>query len=239
MRAANPSPYDAAVVEHAVMGAARQRMLEGLVHGCKWTASLEAGLITFGGLGEYRVQVIGTWGYADDTFEWAWSNPAAAGWEPSLEVARHARELGRQRDWGLFDRERVAGAWVNPLELAYVCGELHGGLPLHVGGYDGGSFLMLVDIPVDGLKLPFAALSGVLLGFQERTLTQVRPCAERFLERLGYSLERGPTHTDARRHQTGASHIERARLRWCFASGRLDRVELDRIPLPARAALPA
>ena len=132
------SAYEADVIEHVLVGRARARMLEDVRDGKPWNADLERGELKLGAT-TFRAQILGTFSLQSGTFLWAWANPGSDGWTNALTVANALRARGAQPGQAVFAEASIAAGWVNPNELAYVSGELAGGHPVFVGGYDGGA----------------------------------------------------------------------------------------------------
>lgn len=183
------SLYDRAVVEHGLYGTARSRMLVELTADKPWQAQLDTGTVSFGGEA-YDAQIVGTHSERDDTFLWAWANPGAAQWGPSLEAANALRELGKKPGYAVFEERKVAGEWVRFKELSWVAGELSGERAVHFADAGNGTTaIMLIDGgPTNMAEFPLAFLPGVVLAFQPETALPMRACLARFLERLGFTV---------------------------------------------------
>ena len=139
------SLYDRAVVEHGLYGAARSRMLVELTTDKPWQARLDTGSVTFGDE-TYDAQILGTHSERDDTFLWAWANPGAAQWGPSLEAANALRARGEKPGYAVFSERKVAGEWVRFRELSWVAGELSGERAVHFADAGNGTTaVMLID----------------------------------------------------------------------------------------------
>jgi|GEM_PF-6465512 len=197
------SAYEADVIEHVLVGRARARMLEDLRDGTPWNADLERGELELGAT-VYRAQILGTFSLESGTFLWAWANPGSDGWTNSLTVANGLRARGAQPGQAVFAEASIAAGWVNPNELAYVSGELAGGHPVFVGGYDGGAaFLLLTSLRLDVQQLPLAYLPGILADLPSVTTGDPRRCTRRFAERLGFAVAETPSSTSATRTDGG------------------------------------
>lgn len=182
------SAYEADVVEHVLAGRARARMLEELREGKPWNVDLERGELRLGDT-TFRAQVLGTFSQQSETFLWAWANPGSDKWTSSLTIANAMRGRAAQPGQAVYAEAKVASGWVNPNELAYVCGELSGGYPVFVGGYDGGAaFMLLTSLRLDFQQLSLAYVPGILLDLPSFTMGNPRLCARRFAERLGLAV---------------------------------------------------
>ena len=210
------SAYEADVIEHVLVGRARARMLEDVRDGKPWNADLERGELELGAT-TYRAQILGTFSMQSGTFLWAWANPGSDGWTNSLTVANALRARGAQPGQAVFAEASIAAGWVNPNELAYVSGELAGGHPVFVGGYDGGAaFLLLTSLRLDVQQLPLAYFPGILLDLPSVTMGDPRRlsppaetpdrrtrCTRRFAERLGFAVTETPSSMSGTRSDGG------------------------------------
>ncbi len=183
------SAYEIDVVEHLLVGRARARMLEEIREGKPWNVALDRGELTIGGAA-YQVQILGTYSEQSNTFLWAWANPGSAGWTPSLTVANALRTRAEEPGQAVYAEPKVAADWVNPRELALVAGEVSGGHPVFVGGYDGGAaFLLVTSLRLDFKKLELTYLPGIVLDLPSLTVADPRLCTFSFLERLGFEVD--------------------------------------------------
>lgn len=201
------SAYDAAVVEHGLFGRARARLFEDVTTRKPWGLDLTTGILTIDGQA-HPAHILGTFVPAG-TFLWAWANPGAGDWAKSLRAATQLRALGDKPGYAVFRERSISDEWVNPYELAYVCGELVGGLPVY--RFDTGTatmFLLAGDAPADPAGLSLAYLSGVLLDFQQASMVDMRPCVARFLTRLGFTRP-----SEAAPDSYARAHIK-LRLEW-------------------------
>ncbi len=197
------SAYEADVIEHVLVGRARARMLEDVRDGKPWNADLERGELELGAT-MYRAQILGTFSMKSGTFLWAWANPGSDGWTNSLTVANALRARGAQPGQAVFAEASIAAGWVNPNELAFVSGELAGGHPVFVGGYDGGAaFLLLTSLRLDVQQLPLAYFPGILLDLPSVTMGDPRRCTRRFAERLGFAVTETPSSMSGTRSDGG------------------------------------
>ncbi len=182
--------FDAAVVEHLLVARARSRMLEDVRANRPWNVDLGTGELTLGG-DRHSAQILGTFARESQTFLWAWGNPGAAEWGPSLGLVNALRILAESTP-GLacFGERIVPAARVNPNELGLVAAELSGRHPLFVGGYDGGAaFLMVTSLKLRFEELPIAYLPGIFVDLPTiSTTAPPRACIRRFLERSGFAL---------------------------------------------------
>ena len=215
------SLYDRDVVEYGLCGAARSRMLVELTADKPWRARLDEATVTFGEE-TYDAQILGTHSDRDDTFLWAWANPGAAQWGPSLEAVNALRALGEKVGYGVLRERKVAGEWVRFRELAWVAGELAGHRAVHFADAGNGTTaVMLIDGgPTDLKDFPLVFLPGVLLGFQPETALPMRACLERFLDRLGFVVEHEQTLVRATRQDGNSVKVE------LDGEGRVTKVQL-------------
>jgi len=185
------SEYDRDVVEHALVGRARSRMFRALHRSAAWSiafdrAQIEIGNRTFG------AQLLGTHSQTSDTFLWSWANPGADQWSPDvLDVARELRARGERPGNAVFRERKIAARWVNPYELAWVAGELVGGLPIFAGEHDGTTAFVAIagiDDPPDPELIDPAYLPGVILELHLYIAADPRMCVRIFAERLGFEL---------------------------------------------------
>jgi len=197
------SAYEADVIEHVLVGRARARMLEDVRARKPWDANLERGELEIGDA-TYRCQILGTFSQQSETFLWAWANPGSGGWAGSLSIANDLRARGAQPGQAVYAEPKIATAWVNPNELAYVSGELSGGHPVFVGSYDGGAaFLLVTSLRLDFQQLSIAYLPGILLGIPSVTMGNPRLCMRRFAERLGFLVTETPSSMSGTRSDGG------------------------------------
>jgi hypothetical protein len=199
------SAYDAAVVEHALYGLARARLFDGVARGRSWDADLGAGRLTIGAR-RYQAQIIGTFARGSRTFLWAWANPGASGWGPSLRAANELRALAQRRGHAVFDQRSVADGWVNARELAYVSGELAGGHPIYAAEAGAATvFLLVTDAEVDPIDMSVALFPDLFLDFQSFAMVDLSACVARFLERVGFEVMGTDAATHGFRERDGAS----------------------------------
>jgi hypothetical protein len=199
------SAYDEAVVEHALFGLARAHVLDRLAQGTTWDVDLGAGTLSLGRR-RHRAQILGTFAKGSRNFLWAWANPGASSWEPSLEVVSELRTLAGRKGNALFGVKSIAEGWVNPRELAYVSGELAGGFPVYAP--DAGHatvFLVVTDAGVDPHELPLAALPDLFFDFQSFAMVDLSACVARFLVRLGFEVSATDARTSGWRTRDGAA----------------------------------
>jgi hypothetical protein len=175
--------FDPDVREHALMGRARARMFEEISGGQAWSVDLAQATMRIGPR-SYRAQILGTFSRASSTFLWAWANPGAGDWGPSLQAAQNLRESGDP----VFATPQIDAADVDPKVLGWVAGELVGEHPLFCGPYDGGYALLLpVPANVDAKLISPAFLSGVMLEAGALGVS-ARSAVSRFLTRLGFEV---------------------------------------------------
>lgn len=218
------SVYDQDVVEHGLCGAARSRMLLELTDGKPWQVQLDEGSIVFGSE-RFKVQILGTHSGRDDTFLWAWANPGAAQWGPSVNAANALRARGEKPGSAVFRERKIAGQWVHFRELAWVSGELAKAGTVHFADAGGGTTaVMLVEGgSTDLAQFPLVFLPGVLLEFQGASMVPVRACLLRFLERLKFTVEQEKSSVRARRADGNTMTID------FDAQGRITNVQLKAV----------
>jgi hypothetical protein len=187
------SQYDAHVIENVLIGRTRARMFEDLSRGKPWNMDMTSGSLKIDGT-RYDAQVLGTFSAESGTFLWAWANPGAGQWGPSLILANQLRKRGDAPGNAVFAQQKVSVAWVHPLELSYVCGELSGGHPVYVA--DAGTTTVLLLVTSIKLKTELvspAYIPGILLDVQQHVLVDFRPCVERYLQRLNLIVAPEPS----------------------------------------------
>jgi hypothetical protein len=187
--------YRAAVVEHGLFGRARARLFENVWEGQPWRVDLETGFLK---IGEHKLRgdILGTHVAEDDSFLWAWANPGAVHWEKSLGAAKQMKALGAKPGHKVFREPSFTGGFVNFVELAYVCGELAGGLPVYPADTGAATAVLLVrGANVDPATIPLIYLPGVLLDFQALGPWDMPLCVRRFLERLGFAPQADGRYT--------------------------------------------
>ena len=217
------SAYDRDVVEHALVGRARSRMFRARHDSVTWSIALDRTEIDIGGR-TFGAQLLGTHARASDTFLWSWANPAAAEWSPDvLDVANELRERGSRAGNAVFREPKVAARWVNPYELAWVAGELAGGLPIFAGEHGGTTAFVAVvgvDDPPDPELLDPAYLPGMILELHLHIAADPQTCVRVFAERLGFEIDEDERTLRARRADCGF-------VATFDAQGRPQRVEMS------------
>ena len=201
------SAYDADVVEHALFGLCRARMLDDRFHGMRWNVDLAAGQLVVGDE-MHRIAVVGTYAHASKTFLWAWENPQAVGWGRSLEGTMALRSRGKIPGQSVYSESNVSADWVDARELAHVAGEVSGGHPVYSA--DTGSaiaYLLVTDVRLNPQEISIAYLPGVLLDFASFAKVEQRPCAERLLVRLGFTLEQRKEKSIVATRARDSSHL--------------------------------
>ncbi len=209
--------YHADVTEHALMGAARSRLLEDVRGEDGWEVALDEGTLRIGER-TYRTQILGTFSASARTFMWAWGNPGAADWGPSTAAAL---ALKGRASADVFGARVVAEDLVDARELAFVAGELAGGHPVFLGGYDGGCAMLLVtDLPLDPASLPIVYVPGLLGDLATYVRVPPLPCIRRFAQRTGFAVEEPTARKLIARRKDGTFEVELDR------KGRIEGVEL-------------
>ena len=196
------SAYDPLVTRHAFTGFLRQQVFAELAHGRPGHCDLAAGTLTVAGVGTFAVDVLGTFSEAGRTFLWSWANPGAWDWAAEgLAYANNLRQLGQQHP-GLsaFTEPQLAGSWVDPQELAYVCGERVGGRPLYILQSGSNRVYLLVHLDVPGVltSFPPETWHHRIFEFYGRTSGDQRATIERGLEKSELQVSSTPAQTVAR-----------------------------------------
>jgi hypothetical protein len=183
--------YEAAVTEHVLFGLARSRELEERFDGVAWRVDLTRAELTLEDAGTFPVQLLGTWSHESDTFLWSWANPNSGEWKPSVVAAEALRARGHgEPGFAAFTERKIAPAWVHPMELALVAGELSGGLPVLARTSDtGATALFLVGgTDLESFEPNPIKLRGLVDDLEAFVMAPVRPIVERFLARLRFSV---------------------------------------------------
>jgi hypothetical protein len=181
--------YERDVTEHLLFGMARSRIFDDVSAGKPWNADLETGALEIGGQ-VYESQILGSFAPGPRTFLWAWANPGAEGWATSLQAVNEVREFGEKPGYAVFREPNVPETRVHPRELALMAAELAGGHPVYAADAGGPVVFLLVGTPVDPRTVSLAYLPGILVDFQSISRAEKASCVARFLERLGFTVER-------------------------------------------------
>lgn len=182
------SGYDKDVLEHVLYGRARARMFEDVSGDKAWSVDLALSELKIGDQ-THTVQILGTWSNESNTFLWAWANEGKGEWGKSTEMADALHKRAALPGQAVFSQRKVAKAWVDPIELAYVAGELAGGYPVFLAEHAKGYALLLVtDAKIDVTGLPVVYVPGVILDTSPHIMGDRRACVRRFAARLGYEL---------------------------------------------------
>jgi hypothetical protein len=189
------------VVEHLLFNLARSRIFEDVSAGKPWNVDLGTSVLDIGGQ-RYESQILGTFAAGSRTFLWAWANPGAGGWEPSLQAAKEARSLAGKPGHALFGEKELPEARVDPRELAHVTAELVGGHPVYAPTAGGAVVFLIVGTPVDPRTISPAYIPGILVQLQSISRADKLACVARFFERLEYTTEISPRHIAATRGST-------------------------------------
>lgn len=199
------SAYDAAVIEHALYGLARAHVFEAIVRNDASSADLGAGTLRIGAR-RFRAQILGTFAKGSRTFLWAWANPDAQDWGPSLRAANSLRSLSWRTGHDVYGVRSVREGQVNPRELAYVSGELIGGFPVYAADAGPATVFMLVsDARLDPADLGITALPRLFRDFESFAMVDRSACVARFLARIGFEVTSTDGSTSGWRAQDGAA----------------------------------
>ena len=196
------SEYDQEVVEHALVGRARARMFEGMTKTAAWSVALDLAQLQIG-YRTFNAQLLGTYSHQSDTFLWSWANPGAGHWPRQvIDIASELRAWGERPGYAVFREPKIAAGWVKPYELAWVAGELVGGIPIFVGRSGITTAFLAVtglDDPPDVQLLSPAYIPGVILELHLYIAANPRNCVRTFAHRLGFDLEDDDRSIRARR----------------------------------------
>ena len=109
---------DALWTQHGAASFAKVRHLADLVDGLSWQVDLEAGEVYFGDKYTWKIQFLGSEGYAAGTWLWCWANEQMQYLPDSVtHGARSLRAFGEQRDVpelrdGSFELGEIAGDFI-------------------------------------------------------------------------------------------------------------------------------
>jgi hypothetical protein len=172
---------------------ARQLALADLIGDRDWQVDLAAGTARFGTDLTYPIQLLGTEGYADGTWLWAWANGESDIQPVQLHLCGWIREYGRQN--GIpeltepgFPLQRADGH-----RLALLASGLTG-RAYYRGPYDGGAlFFHLENLPEQVLapappERALTVLGQVIQSFEVDHRTMVPA----FLRQQGWQVEAAP-----------------------------------------------
>jgi hypothetical protein len=188
---------------------ARQLALADLIGDSGWQVDLVAGAATFGAGLRFPIQLLGTEGYEDGTWLWAWANSESDISPVLLHLCGWIREYGRQNGIpelteASFPLDRADGH-----RLALLASGLTG-RAYYRGPYDGGAlFFHLENLPEQVLapvppERALTVIGQVIQSFEvdHRTMVQA------FLRQQGWQVEAGPRLVVGRHPAGSEARIE-------------------------------
>jgi hypothetical protein len=142
------APLKALLARHAVSSMLKQLALQDAIGAARWRVDLQEGSIWFGDGGPHSIQLLGTEGYGDGTWLWAWANDLSDLPPEVIQASVRLRGIGTEENVPELVTGRIPLQEVDGHRLATVaCGLLQAG-SYYRGPYEGGAaFFLLTDFP--------------------------------------------------------------------------------------------
>ena len=199
------SDFAASLSRYIGVAFAQQCTFEQFLGDADWHLNLDVGAVTFGELGTFSVQLLGSVSESQNTWLWAWANQSP-GILPAATA--HANELRGAVALPEFQRPVVSLSEATGHELAMTVSGLAGGIPYFRGPFPGGAVYFLVTGlpfggPPDPASLP-ELVADLLVAFPK---VNARLAVEGLLEDIGIAVTRDGDRVSAR-SATGVLEFE-------------------------------
>jgi hypothetical protein len=172
---------------------ARQLALADLIGDRDWRVDVPGGVAAFGADLRFPIQLLGTEGYGDGSWQWAWANKESEIPPVLLHLCGWVREYGRQNGIAELTEASLPLQRVDGHRLALLAAGLTG-RAYYRGPYDGGAlFFHLENLPEQVLApvAPERALTVIGQVIQSFEVDH-RSMAQAFLRQQGWQLEATP-----------------------------------------------
>jgi hypothetical protein len=188
---------------------ARQLALADLIGDGGWQVDLAAGTVTFGDGLRFPIQLLGTEGYEDGTWLWAWANEESDIPPVLLHLCGWIREYGRQNGIPELTEASFPLTRADGHRLALLAAGLTG-RAYYRGPYEGGAlFFHLENLPEQVLApvTPERALTVIGQAIQSFELDH-RLMVQAFLQQQGWQVETAPQQVIGHHPDGSEAHID-------------------------------
>lgn len=171
--------------QHGAASFAKARHVAELVEGLSWQVDLEAGEVYFGDEYAWKIQLLGSEGYAAGTWLWCWANEQMRNLPESVtHGARSLQAFGEQRNVpelqdGTFELGDVDGEFIAMIAAGALQAQCHVVLP-----YEGGRAFALVkdaSFPALDKSSLLKAPATYMMFLEARSVSNHRKAWEHFL----------------------------------------------------------
>lgn len=148
-----------ALEQYALLGLEKQRKLEQLIHEHFSELDIDSGKISFHGIGEFPIQVLGTESDNTLTWLWAWAEEQTEIPEPLLNSAHLVKEWGAREQLDEFIKPSIDLNKADGHLLSLISTEITHASCYYRSGYEGGAVYVLLFGEVIDRQLPFDTVS--------------------------------------------------------------------------------
>ncbi len=136
--------YKALLEQHGGIGFEKQHSLFELIGESDWSVDLDTELLTFSNGEEFKIQVLGSYGYNAETWLWQWANTQSGGEESVYQDALKLKALGEKEGIDLFTTAEFKCNTTEVHLLGVISSSILGSSAYYCGDYGDGIALMTI-----------------------------------------------------------------------------------------------
>lgn len=183
--------YKALLEQHGGVGFEKQHSLFELIGESDWGVDLDTEFLTFSNGEEFKIQVLGSYGYNAETWLWQWANTESGGGESVYQDALKLKELGEKEGIELFTTAEFKCTTTEVHLLGIIASSILGSSAYYCGDYGNGIALMTIKSDkIDNVEyneqLRIAETFPSLISITEM---DHKVAFTNYLKAKGYSLE--------------------------------------------------